>query len=159
MVTRNVSSLIFPGTEMISLSLPGFSVFTLFEDGSDMFFFPVLTQDSVSVPLVDHLTMLTYLITPLYLRCQQLVQLCRLQDGPFLSLEEMTFKNQPTLLASFSLQDHIPWDSSKQTAEKAKISKEVHSCDTTFFLIISCLYPDSTSPWSLQSRLLSAYTF
>lgn len=62
MVTRNISSLIFPGIKMISLYIPGFSFLTLFEDSSDMFFIPVLTQDNVSILLVDHLTILAYLI-------------------------------------------------------------------------------------------------
>lgn len=95
----------------------------------------------------------------LYLRCQQLlVQRCRLQVA-FLSLEVMILKNQPTLLTSFSLQNHILWDSSKQICEKAKISKEFHSCDTAFRLVLFSLDLDSSSSWSLQPRQLSAYTF
>lgn len=73
----------------------------------------------------------------LYLTCQQqIVQMCRLQDGPFLSLEEMTPKNQPTLLASSSLQNHIPWDSLSWSLKRPKSIKS-----TVVTLLFALFFP------------------
>lgn len=50
-----------------------------------------------------------------------------------LSLEEMIFKIQTALLDRSSLQGHIPWDSSKQIPEQAKVfSPNIQDHDPAF---------------------------
>lgn len=62
--------------------------------------------------------------------------MCRLQDGQFLNLEEMTFKNQQTLL-SFCLQNHIPWILPSRALKRPKSLKKSTAVILHFALFFS----------------------
>lgn len=80
-------------------------------------------------------------------------------DGPFLSQEEVILENKPALLDPSSLQDDIPWDSSKQVPEQAKVcSPEVWGYKPAICLV-SLRILNSTILWSLQPRLPPGFIF
>lgn len=76
------------------------------------------------------------------------------QDGPFLSLQEEIFENQPAFVDSSFLQGCIPWHSTKQVPEQAKVcSLEVQDCDSAF---LSCSL--LSGAWTLPSHDRCCYS-
>lgn len=112
------------------------------------------------MPLVDHLSTLTYVIH-VFIFDVSAANCSNVQTSRWTILELGGDDPQKSTNSSgllFSPESYA-MTLVKQISEQAKISKEVHSCDTAFCLVLSFLDPDSASPWSPQPRLLSAYMF